>query len=119
MRVLYIEDTAVNSHAMGRIVKHLGHEMIVAENGQQGLLLLDEHPDLILLDINLPDIDGFAALKQIKSANPNVPIIAVTAHVMTGERERCIQAGFTDYVAKPFRFEAMSNLLQTYASSVP
>lgn len=115
MKILYVEDSPVNVHAMKRIVKHLGYEFLVAESAQQCLDMLDEAPDVILLDLGLPMMDGYQLIERLRTLNVIQPILAVTAHAMSGERERCLRAGFNDYIAKPVDFESMAALLRGYA----
>lgn len=114
MKILYVEDSPVNLHAMKRIVTHLGYEFIAAESAQQGLQMLEQAPDIILLDIGLPDMDGYQLIAQIRRLNVDQPILAVTAHAMSGEREKCLSSGFDDYIAKPVGYEVMANLLKRY-----
>lgn len=99
---------------MKRIIVHLGYEFIAAESAQQGLRMLQESPDVILLDIGLPDMDGYQLLAQMRKLNINRPVLAVTAHAMSGEREKCLSAGFDDYIAKPVGYEVMMNLLKRF-----
>ena len=126
-RILYIEDNPQNMRLVRKLLKLNGYETIEAMTGEEGVeVALREIPDLILMDINLPDIDGLEATRRIK-ANPkliNTPIIALTAAAMRGDRERILTAGCDDYLQKPIdtvqmiatlrrhfaRVEAMSNL---------
>jgi len=118
MKILYVEDSPVNLHAMKRIVTHLGYEFIAAETAQQGLQMLEQAPDIVLLDIGLPDMDGYQLIAEIRKMNVAHPILAVTAHAMSGEREKCLNAGFNDYIVKPVGYEAMANLLKHYTHVV-
>ncbi|WP_151704052.1 ATP-binding protein [Nitrincola alkalilacustris] len=108
--VLYIEDNQANLRLVQKILaKHKGIELLTAENGEQGLqIAASKCPQLILLDINLPGMDGFAVLKQLQ-ATPNtkhVPVIAISANAMQGDIERAEAAGFTDYITKPIQVPA-------------
>ena len=112
MKLLYIEDMPIHVHVMQRITDHLGFELVLASNASDGLLLLATHPNVILVDISLPDLDGLMLVRSIRNEMPNVPIVAVTAHAMPDDRERCLSAGCNEYVTKPFGWELMLNLLR-------
>ena len=103
-RILCVEDNPQNLRLVRKILKHQGYEVLEAMDGTTGVRLAEEEtPDLILMDVNLPDIDGLEATRQIK-AKPDVkhiPIIALTANAMYGDAEKCIEAGCDGYVAKP------------------
>jgi two-component system, cell cycle response regulator DivK len=103
-RILIVEDNPDNMTLLTDILETLGHTVISARDGQQGLeLTATEQPDLILMDLSLPVMDGWTAVRQIK-ANPalkDIPIIALTAHAMAGDRERALAAGCDDYLSKP------------------
>ncbi len=106
LRILLAEDSLVNQKlAVGLLAKH-GHTVIVANDGQEALAALATHEvDLVLMDVQMPGMDGFEATAAIrakeKRSRKHVPIIAMTAHAMKGDRERCLEAGMDDYVAKP------------------
>ncbi len=113
-KVLYIEDNPQNMRLVRKILLHSGYEMIEAVDGLTGVALAaQELPDLILMDINLPDIDGLEATKRIKAMPEmaHVPVIALTANAMHGDRERFIAAGCDGYLAKPVtRIELLNTL---------
>jgi len=102
--ILYIEDNPQNMRLVRKMLKIGGYEMIGAEDGLSGLQLAeDKHPDLILLDINLPDIDGTEVTARLKK-NPllaDIPVVALTANAMFGDRERFLDAGCDNYISKP------------------
>lgn len=102
--ILYIEDNSQNMRLVRKMLMVGGYEMIGAENGMVGLKMAEEFkPEIILLDINLPDIDGTEVTARLR-ANPvfaNTPIIALTANAMYGDRERFLDAGCDDYISKP------------------
>lgn len=104
IRILYIEDNPQNMRLVRKMLKIGGYDMIEAPDGQTGLnQAANEVPDLIFVDINLPDIDGIEVTTQIK-ANPelrHIPIVALTANAMFGDRERFLEAGCDGYLAKP------------------
>jgi CheY-like chemotaxis protein len=114
MKILYVEDTPVSVRAMQRIVEHLGYELVTAASAANGLELARQQPDLILVDVNLPDLDGLSLTRQMRSEQMQMPIIAITAHAITGYREKCLMAGCTDYITKPFTFKDMVELLRRY-----
>ncbi len=118
MRILYIEDRPVNARVMHKIARAANCELRVAASGREGLAMLDQKPDVILTDIGLPDVDGPALIRQIRQALPDVPIIVVTAHVLPIDRQQCVAAGCTDYIAKPFRFGDMVEYLSQYRAAV-
>jgi two-component system, cell cycle response regulator DivK len=102
--VLYIEDNFQNRRLVKRLLKAKGYEVIEAEEGLQGIAVAArEKPALILMDINLPGIDGMEATSRLKSSPDlcHIPIVAVTAQAMRGDRERIIAAGCDDYLQKP------------------
>jgi CheY-like chemotaxis protein len=103
-KILVIEDNERNLYLMKFIIEKLGHELVEARDGAEGLRLAGETaPDLILLDIQLPVMDGYAVAAAIR-ADPRIaaiPIIAVTSFAMVGDREKCLAAGCTSYMEKP------------------
>jgi CheY-like chemotaxis protein len=117
MRILHIEDKAVVIQIMQRIAQVTGYDLFVANNGREGLQMLELRPDVILTDLGLPDIQGIDLIRQIQSQLPTVPVIAVTAHVQPTDREQCLAAGCAEFVAKPFRYSEMLALLKRYALS--
>ena len=103
-RILLVEDNEMNRDMLSRRLIRNGYEVITAVDGQQGAeLALSERPDLILMDMSLPVLDGWAATRRIKGydATRGIPVIALTAHAMAGDRERAMQAGCEDYDTKP------------------
>lgn len=115
-KILYIEDNPQNMRLVRKILRSAGYDVLEATEGLSGVALAArEVPDLILMDINLPDINGLEATSRLK-ASPQlswIPVIAVTANAMHGDRENCIAAGCDGYLAKP----VMKNeLLQTVAT---
>jgi len=106
LRVLVAEDNAVNRLVAQRLLQKKGHTIAVAHNGREALeRIRAEHFDIVLMDIQMPDLDGYAATAEIRKLEAgngkHVPIIGVTAHAMEGDRERCLAAGMDGYVAKP------------------
>jgi two-component system, cell cycle response regulator DivK len=116
-RILYIEDNPQNMRLIRKILVHAGYEMIEAENGIGGLqTAAAEHPDLILLDVNLPDIDGLEVAGRLKNTPSlaSIPIIAVTANAMVGDRERTIDAGCDGYLPKPVGRRDLLQIISQY-----
>ena len=106
-RILLVEDNDMNRDMLSRRLQRKGHEVLMAADGMQGILMAEsEIPDLILLDMSLPVIDGWEAARRLKasSATSGVPIIALTAHAMAGDREKALEAGCDDYDTKPVDF---------------
>ena len=114
--ILMIEDNEVNMKLFTVMLSTAGYNVLTAENAELGIPLIeDSRPDLVLMDIGLPGIDGLEATRRIK-ANPAtaaIPIIAVTAHSLQSDREEALRAGCTDYIAKPVR---MNHFLDTIAA---
>jgi len=105
--ILLAEDNAINQVFVTRLLERWGHRVVVAENGRDALAALDREPfDLVLMDIQMPEMDGFEATRAIRereSANGggHIAVVALTAHAMKGDRERCLEAGMDDYLSKP------------------
>jgi two-component system, cell cycle response regulator DivK len=109
-KILLIEDNEQNRDALSRRLQRHGYDVIMAVDGQQGVAIAQsELPDLILMDLNLPDIDGWEATRMLKAAPETqaIPIVALTAHAIAGDQERALQAGCDDYHAKPVEFQRL------------
>lgn len=103
-KVLVVEDNADNSKIVKYALARAGYEVILAEGGEEGIdFAVRELPDLILMDVNLPGIDGLEATKRIRAAEVGrrVPIVAITSHAMAGDRERILAAGCDGHIEKP------------------
>jgi len=104
IRLLLVEDNEMNRDMLSRRLARKGFEVMIAVDGQQGIdQTLKEKPDLILMDMSLPVVDGWEATRRLK-ANPdccNIPVIGLTAHAMDGDREKCLEAGCNEYETKP------------------
>ena len=118
-RILVVEDNEENRDSLSRRLQRRGFEVLLAEDGQQGVdMARAERPDLILMDMNMPVLDGWEATRQIK-ADPAVsalPVIGLTAHAMTGDKERAIAAGCTDYHTKPVEFPRLLGQIEAILS---
>ncbi|MDD1743790.1 MAG: response regulator [Methanomassiliicoccales archaeon] len=116
-RILVVEDNQANMYLVEFILTHTGYEVLKAENGEDGVALaLKERPDLILMDIQLPGIDGLEATRRIRASevDGNVPIVALTSYAMTGDRERAEAAGCDGYIEKPIDPETFVGRIVTY-----
>jgi two-component system sensor histidine kinase/response regulator len=112
LSILIAEDNAVNQKLAVALVQRMGHRATLAVNGNEAVAKWREGKfDLVLMDVQMPEADGFEATRRIRDYESNgdrrTPIIAMTAHAMTGDRDRCIEAGMDDYVSKPVRIEAL------------
>jgi CheY-like chemotaxis protein len=120
--VLYIEDTENNRILVERKLRRSGYRVLTAEDAEAGLeIAAREKPDLILMDMGLPEVDGWEATRRLK-ANPelkDIPVIALTAHTMVGDRDRSLAAGCDDYDEKPFDFERLLGKISTLLAGGP
>ena len=118
-KILIVEDNEMNRDMLSRRLKRKGFELVYAEDGVAAVENAKQHmPALILMDVSLPEMDGLEATKLIKRdpATANIPIIALTAHAMDGDRERCLAAGCNDYDTKPIE---LSRLLEKMKALLP
>ena len=103
-KILLVEDNEMNRDMLSRRLIRNGHQVVIAVDGQQGVsMALSELPDLILMDMSLPVIDGWEATRRVRAndATRKIPVIALTAHAMSGDREKAMEAGCDDYDTKP------------------
>mgnify|MGYP001082766367 CR=1 FL=1 len=118
--ILYIEDNPLNMRLVRKLVQSFGYAMIEATDGITGLDMVEtERPDLVLVDLNLPGIDGLE-IASILKANPDlaaIPVIALTANAMHGDRERCLAAGCDGYIAKPIARQELRNILARFLAN--
>ncbi len=116
-RILVVEDQEDNRRILRDLLTSVGYEIIEATTGEEGVALAETgHPDLILMDIQLPGIDGYEATRQVR-AHPTlrqVPIIAVTSYALSGDDVKAMEAGCTDYVPKPFSPRALLAKIRQY-----
>ncbi|MCL1493940.1 MAG: response regulator [Pseudanabaena sp. Salubria-1] len=115
--VLIAEDNEANISTLTDYLEANGYRIIVAMNGEEAITLSETHqPDLILMDIQMPFMDGLSAIKLIR-LNPNladIPIIALTALAMDSDRQKCINAGANEYISKPIKLKALSQMIQSF-----
>jgi len=107
MKILYVEDNEDNVYVVQQRLVRAGYTVLVAPDGERGLAVTAaERPDLILMDLSLPGLDGWEVTRRLKSAasTRHIPIIALTAHAMSGDREKALAAGCDDYDSKPVDF---------------
>jgi len=114
--ILLAEDNEANIITISSYLQAKGYRLIIAKDGKEAVdLVISEQPDLVLMDIQMPGMDGIEAIKQIRSKNfIDLPIIAVTALAMTGDRERCIEAGANDYLSKPIKLKQLAATIQQF-----
>ena len=114
-RVLVVEDNPKNLKLVRDVLTYSGYEVIEATSGEDGVRLAHEmSPDLILMDLQLPGIDGAEALRQIRRSGSDVPVVAVTAFAMDNDRTRAFDAGFNGYVEKPISVRALSQQVSDF-----
>jgi CheY-like chemotaxis protein len=116
-KILLVEDNEMNRDMLSRRLVKKGYELVMAMDGEQAVEMAGtESPDLILMDISLPGLDGWEATRRIK-ARPetrSIPVIALTAHAMAGDREKCLAAGCDDYDTKPVEFKRLLEKIQGF-----
>jgi CheY-like chemotaxis protein len=105
--ILLVEDNFMNRDMIARYLVHYGHAVLTARDGDEAVRLArDEMPDLVLMDISLPVVDGWEATRQIKAApeTRHIPVIALTAHALASDRQKSLESGCDDFESKPFDF---------------
>jgi two-component system, sensor histidine kinase and response regulator len=121
-RILLAEDNVVNQRLAARVLEKGGHSVVIAGNGREAIAALQrETIDLVLMDVQMPEMDGFEATMAIRKGeageNRHIPIIAMTAHAMTGDRDRCLAAGMDGYISKPIRAHDLLSLIENTRAS--
>ena len=115
-KILLVEDNEMNRDMLARRLERRGYQVVIAMDGAQGVQLAQtEAPDLILMDMSLPVLDGWEATQRLKAepTTRTIPIIALTAHAMAGDREKALAAGCDDYDSKPIEFTRLLEKIQT------
>jgi CheY-like chemotaxis protein len=115
--ILLAEDNEANIITISAYLQAKGYRLIIAKDGQEAVdLILSASPDLVLMDIQMPGMDGIEAIKLIRNKNnlTDLPIIALTALAMAGDREKCLEAGATDYMSKPIKLKQLAATIQQY-----
>jgi CheY-like chemotaxis protein len=121
-KILLVEDNEMNRDMLSRRLQRKGYAVILAEDGGQGVALAQkETPDVILLDMSLPVIDGWQAARELKgdATTRAIPIIALTAHAMSGDRERALEAGCDDYDTKPVELPRLLGKIEALLDKKP
>jgi CheY-like chemotaxis protein len=114
-RILLVEDNEMNRDMLSRRLQRKGYEVLIAVDGEAGVkMAASEQPDLVLMDMSLPVLDGWEATRRLKGApgTASIPVIALTAHVMTGDRDKALAAGCDDFDSKPIEFERLLGKMQ-------
>ena len=123
LRILVAEDNPVNQKVALRFLARLGYSATIANNGREALHMLDEQPfDLVLMDMQMPEMDGLIATREIRQRYPAARqprIFALTANAVTGDRERCLEAGMNDYLSKPVKIESIEQLIRKHFRPKP
>lgn len=121
-RILVIEDNPANMELMTYLLEAFGHTALRAHNGEEALTVARrEEPELIVCDVHLPKLDGYGVVRELKrmAGFQGVPVIAVTALAMVGDREHLLAAGFDGYIAKPIEPETFANQLLSFLGRAP
>ena len=126
LRVLVAEDNRVNQLVIRRLLERLGHTVILCDNGLAAVTAVEaQRPDLVLMDVQMPEMDGTAAtaaIREWEAARPGagrLPIVALTAFAMKGDRERCLAADMDDYLTKPIQRDQLAAVLARFAGEAP
>ena len=119
-KILLVEDNEMNRDMLSRRLIRRGYEVAIAVDGAQGVAMAQsEKPDLVLMDLSLPGIDGWEATRRIKAGadTKHLPIIGLTAHAMAGDREKALEAGCDDYDTKPIELERLIGKIESLLSN--
>ncbi|MGB3511145.1 MAG: response regulator [Microcoleaceae cyanobacterium] len=122
VKILLVEDNEMNRDMLSRRLMRKGFEVVIAVDGAEGVeMSTSKTPDLILMDMSLPVLDGWQATKKIKASSQtrHIPVIAMTAHAMAGDREKCLAVGCDDYDTKPVEFPRLLNKIKNLLSKEP
>jgi len=121
-KILVVEDNEMNRDMLSRRLERRGYEVIVAVDGEEGVARAKaEAPDLVLMDMSLPVLDGWEATRQLKAApeTKSIPVVALTAHAMAGDREKALEAGCDDFDTKPIDLPRLLGKLETLLGATP
>jgi two-component system, cell cycle response regulator DivK len=121
-KIILVEDNEMNRDMLSRRLQRRGYEVVMAVDGQEGVALAQsEAPDLILMDMSLPVMDGWEATRRLKAASEtmSIPVIALTAHAMSGDREKAMEAGCDDYDAKPIDLPRLLEKIEALLGKQP
>jgi CheY-like chemotaxis protein len=118
-KILVIEDSADSRELICHLLQSAGLQVDSADNGKEGLeKALKQKPDLLLLDLEMPVLNGFGVIKQLRASDYNKPIVAITAHNTIQDRDRCQDAGFDGMISKPFDQEGLVRVLKEHLSTI-
>ena len=120
-KILLVDDDMRNVFALSKVLQERGMEIIKAENGKEALEMLEMHTDidLVLMDIMMPEMDGYEAMRQIRLQKKlkSLPVIALTAKAMKDDKQKCINAGANDYITKPIDLDQLLSLMRVWLSN--
>jgi two-component system, cell cycle response regulator DivK len=122
LRVLLVEDNYDNYEMVRFLLERAGYTVIGARTGREGVTAAKEHkPDVILMDLSLPEMDGWEAAREIKNDPEiaNIPLIALTAHTLPGDRKKALESGFDDYISKPINVPAFYDIVKDVLNKKP
>jgi CheY-like chemotaxis protein len=122
LRILLVEDNPENRDMLGRRLSRRGHQVTFAMDGAEAVLRVQtERPDIVLMDLSLPVMDGWEAIRRLKAdaATRSIPVIALTAHAMAGDREKAMAAGADDYDTKPVELDRLLAKIDALSASRP
>lgn len=114
-RILLVEDNELNREMLSRRLRHRGYEVLLAVNGRQGIdMARSGKPDVVLMDLSLPEIDGWQVARMLKSdaRTRDIPVVALTAHAMLGDREKALEAGCDEYATKPVNLPLLIGMIE-------
>ena len=120
VKILYVEDNDDNIYVTTRRLSRIGYDVIIAKDGQQGLAMArTEKPSLILMDLDLPVVDGWEATRRLKASDQtsHIPVIAVSSYAMASDRQRALAAGCDDFYPKPLDFQGLLNGIESLLHS--
>ena len=116
--ILVVEDDDSSYDFFERILRRTGANLMRAEDGMQAVKKFRQNKfDVVLMDIRLPRMDGYKTMKKIKSMNPEIPVVAQTAYAMQGEKDKCLKAGFDNYLSKPIKINELLKMVSRYINS--
>ena len=118
MKILYVEDNDDNIYVVRQRLTRWGHTVLIAGDGREGIeMALADRPDLILMDLSLPELDGWEATRRLKASaeTKTIPVIALSAHAMAGDREKALAAGCDDFDTKPIDFPRLRGKIDAFA----
>jgi len=114
LRVLVVEDSVVNQKLAVAMLHKLGHEVVIANHGKEALAAIEAHSfDLVLMDIQMPEMDGYEAVRRLRQVEVDgrLPVVALTANAMRGDRDACLEAGMDAYLSKPIRLQRLADVI--------